>query len=188
MSGMFGAMCADVRRYLRGSTSRGAMVRAVMGQYGLQATLVYRFGRELQRRRWQFWWWPLTLPGWVVYGCVATFMRAAYGVRLALSADIGPGLYVGHFGGIEVVNCRLGAGCNIGEQNQIGTRTGTPGPRLGERVWLGGHVKITGNVNIGDGATIGAGARVNADVPPRSLLMGNPARVMSRDYDNSAIL
>jgi len=25
-------------------------------------------------------------------------------------------------------------------------------------------------------------------VPARALLMGNPARVMSRDYDNSAIL
>ena len=47
---------------------------------------------------------------------------------------------------------------------------------------------ITGNVSIGDGATIGAGAHVSGDVPARALLMGNPARMMSRDYDNSAIL
>ena len=185
---MRAAMCADLGRYLRGSRSRGALIRALMQQYGLQATLVYRFGRELKRRRWQFWWWPLTLPGWVVYGPVALFMRTAYGIRLALSADIGPGLYVGHFGGIELVNCTLGRGCSIGEQNRVGARTEPSGPRIGERVWLGGHVTISGNVSVGDGATIGAGARVTADVPARALLMGNPARVMSRDYDNSAIL
>ena len=188
MSGMRSAMGADIRRYLRGSTSRGAIVQAVLQQYGLQATLVYRFGRALWLRRWQFWWWPLTVPGWLLYWPPALYVRAAYGIRLALSADIGSGLYVGHFGGIEIVNCTLGAGCSIGEQNRIGTRTEAAGPRLGERVWLGGHVQITGNVSVGDGATVGAGAHVTSDVPPRALLMGNPARVMSRDYDNSAIL
>lgn len=188
MSGMRAAMSADVRRYLRDSTSRGAVVQALLQQYGLQATLVYRLGRELRRRRWQFWWWPLTLPGWLLYWPAALFVRAAYGIRLGLSADIGAGLYVGHFGGIELTHCTLGPGCNIGEQTRIGTRTATDGPRLGERVWLGGHVVITGNLSIGDGATVGAGAHVSSDVPPRALIMGNPARVMSRDYDNSAIL
>jgi len=188
MSGIRAAIGADINRYLRESTSRGAVVRALLQQYGLQATVVYRLGRALQQRRWQFWWWPLSLPGWIVYWPAALFMRAAYGIHLALSADIGAGLYIGHFGGIELVNCTLGPGCNIGEQNRIGTHAEAVGPRLGARVWIGGHVAITGNVSVGDGATIGAGANVSADVPARALLMGNPARVMSRDYDNSAIL
>jgi serine O-acetyltransferase len=185
---MRSAMCADIKRYLRESTSRGAVLQALVQQYGLQATLVYRLGRALRLRARQMWWWPLVLPGWIVYWPAALFVRAAYGIRLALSADIGPGLYVGHFGGIELVNCTLGPGCNIGEQTRIGTRADRAGPRIGARVWMGGHVVIAGNVNVGDGATIGAGAHVTADVPARALLMGNPARVMSRDYDNSAIL
>jgi maltose O-acetyltransferase len=55
-------------------------------------------------------------------------------------------------------------------------------------VWIGGHAKVLGGITVGDGATIGAGALITNDVPSRALMMGSPARVMSRDYDNMAIL
>jgi len=47
---------------------------------------------------------------------------------------------------------------------------------------------IQGDITIGDGATIGAGAYVKEDVLPNSLVLGNPARVIQRDYDNSNFL
>jgi serine O-acetyltransferase len=188
LTGMRVAMGADIARYLRESKTRGDRINALLYQYGLQATLVYRLGRELVRRRRQVWFWPLLLPGWLLYWPAALFMRKGYGVRLALSADIGPGLYVGHFGGIELQNCTLGPGCNVGEQTRVGTANHSKGPRIGARVWIGGHAVVTGDITIGEGATIGAGARGTGDVPARALLMGNPARMISRDYDNSAIL
>ena len=188
MSELGSAISADLARYLRESQSRGAKVGALIQQYGLQATIVYRIGRWLKHRSRQPWWWPLVIPGWLFYLPAAWFMRAGYGVHLDLSADIGPGLYVGHFGNILVANCVMGPGCNVGEQTRVGSLEEKNGPRIGARVWLGGHSVVSGNVQIGDGATIGAGARVGNDVPPRALIMGNPSRVISRDYDNSAIL
>jgi serine O-acetyltransferase len=111
-----------------------------------------------------------------------------YGINLALSAHIGPGLYIGHFGGIELRNCRLGARCSIGQQTKIGRPAEVNGPKIGDRVWIGSHSHVFGAIVIGDGATLGAGALVTTDVSARSLCLGRPARVAMRDYDNSAFL
>ena len=50
--------------------------------------------------------------------------------------------------------------------------------RIGIDVWIGGHSTILPGVTIGDGAVIAAGSVVTKDVPPRSLVAGNPAKVM----------
>ena len=49
---------------------------------------------------------------------------------------------------------------------------------IGRRVWIGANVTIIGGVTIGDGAVVGAGAVVIRDIPPHSLAVGVPARVI----------
>jgi maltose O-acetyltransferase len=49
---------------------------------------------------------------------------------------------------------------------------------IGNDVWIGGHSTILPGVTIGDGAVIAAGSVVTKDVSPRSLVAGNPAKVM----------
>ncbi|KAJ9093868.1 hypothetical protein QFC21_006241 [Naganishia friedmannii] len=49
-----------------------------------------------------------------------------------------------------------------------------------EDCWIGGSVVILPGVTIGKGSTIGAGSVVTKDVPPRSVAVGNPARVVKR--------
>ena len=49
---------------------------------------------------------------------------------------------------------------------------------IGNDVWIGGRVIILPGVTIGDGCIIGAGAVVSKDVPPYSVAVGNPARVV----------
>jgi serine acetyltransferase len=41
-------------------------------------------------------------------------------------------------------------------------------------------------VTLGDGATVGPLTVVARSVPPRTLVMGNPMRVVQINYDNSA--
>jgi serine O-acetyltransferase len=157
-------------------------------EFGLQATLVYRFGRALRASHARPLLWPLLMPGWPLYFLLAFLMRRLYGIDLDLSADIGRGLYVGHYGGIRLVNCRLGNFVTVGEQCRIGLDGQTPGPVIGDRVWLGGHVHIRGPIRIGDDVTICSGALAIEDVPSRAMLGGRPARILSRDYDNRGIL
>lgn len=47
-----------------------------------------------------------------------------------------------------------------------------------DNVWLGARVIVLAGVRIGAGSCIGAGSVVNTDIPPRSLAVGVPARVI----------
>lgn len=189
MSGAFAAAVADVRRHLREpSPSWRKVLRVLFRQRGLQGVLVYRLGQALRRRRRWIIAWPLLLPGWLIYLPLAMLMRHGYGVDLRLSADIGAGLYIGHFGGIEVANCRIGSRCSIAQQTRIVGSVSAQDVRIGDRVWIGAHSRICSPLSIGDGATVAAGSHLSRDVPATVLVAGNPARVTARDYDNSRLL
>jgi acyl-[acyl carrier protein]--UDP-N-acetylglucosamine O-acyltransferase len=55
---------------------------------------------------------------------------------------------------------------------------------IGKHVFLGANAVILPGVEVGDNAIIGAGAVVTKNVPPDSIVVGNPARVVStvKDY------
>ena len=185
------AVRADIERYR--TVAQVSTLRALLHAQGLHATLVYRLGCVLER-----WWtlarlrlvlfWPLLPPGLLLYALGILLARKGYGIRLDLSAKIGPGLYIGHFGGIHITHCTLGAHCSIAQQCRIGRSSEAAGPQIGNRVWIGAHARVWGPITVADASTIGAGAHLNQNVAPRTLIMGNPGRVMSSDYDNSKIL
>ncbi len=53
---------------------------------------------------------------------------------------------------------------------------------IGEECWIGGEVMILSGVTIGRGAVVGARSLVTKDVPPNTLVVGSPARVI-RELD-----
>jgi acetyltransferase-like isoleucine patch superfamily enzyme len=55
--------------------------------------------------------------------------------------------------------------------------TGAP-VGIGHDVWIGQNAIILAGVNIGTGSVIGAGAVVAKDVPPYSIVAGNPSKVL----------
>lgn len=59
--------------------------------------------------------------------------------------------------------------------------------KIGNDVWIGSYVIILDGVTVGDGAVIGAGSVVTKDVPPYSLVVGNPARVIKYRFDDEKI-
>ncbi len=49
---------------------------------------------------------------------------------------------------------------------------------VGDRAWIGASAIILPGVTIGDAAVVGAGAVVTKDVAPRTVVAGNPARML----------
>lgn len=58
--------------------------------------------------------------------------------------------------------------------------------RIGNKVWIGFGVSILKGVDIGEGAVIAAASVVTRDVPPYTLVAGNPARVI-REVERSEV-
>jgi acetyltransferase-like isoleucine patch superfamily enzyme len=52
------------------------------------------------------------------------------------------------------------------------------GVDIEDDVWIGAHVTVTDGVRIGRGSVIGAGAVVTKDIPPYSVAVGVPAKVI----------
>jgi serine O-acetyltransferase len=185
---MRNAFIADVRRCADIDQGHSAVWRLFANNYGLQALLAYRLGRWLLRVGPRFYLWPLLPVGWPVYYLLSRSVRVAYDIRLELTADIGPGFYIGHFGAIQVRRCRIGANCSIGHLTVISSAADGRGPLIGDRVWIGAHARIVGPHRIGSDATVGAGTVIAGDISEGVLCLGNPARLVRRNYDNRQIL
>lgn len=49
---------------------------------------------------------------------------------------------------------------------------------IGDRVWVGANCCIMGGAEIGEDAIVSAGSVVTGKVPPRAVVVGNPAKVV----------
>ncbi|WP_067146659.1 acyltransferase [Pseudotamlana agarivorans] len=53
-----------------------------------------------------------------------------------------------------------------------------------ENVWIGGNVIITPGSHIGEGSIVGAGCVVSGTIPPLSVIIGNPCRIIKTRDSN----
>ena len=58
---------------------------------------------------------------------------------------------------------------------------------IGNDVWIGQNAVVLPGVHIGDGAIIGANCVVGSDVPPYTIVIGNPAKVLRKRFDDELI-
>lgn len=58
---------------------------------------------------------------------------------------------------------------------------------IGNDVWFGTNSTILSGVNIGDGAIIGACSVVAKDVPPYSIVVGNPAKIVRYRFPDEIV-
>ncbi len=178
------------QRALLGMLWRSDLYRHLGGRQGLRAGL--RAYRLVPGFRFMFW---LRLAAmtrtsgglWRVAHAVARLMhrrlRFKFGISIPYTTQIGPGFYIGHFGGIvinEAVrigrNCNISHGVTIGQTNR-GQRRGVP--EIGEGVYLGPGAVLVGAICIGNGCAVGANAVVTRDLCDNAVAVGNPARVIS---------
>lgn len=58
---------------------------------------------------------------------------------------------------------------------------------IGNDVWIGQNATIMPGVYIGNGAIIGANSVVGSNVDPYTIVVGNPARVIRKRFDDELI-
>jgi len=94
------------------------------------------------------------------------------------NSSLGPGAKMGHFsymGDATVgADVNIGAGtitCNFDGTNKYPTE-------IGEGAFIGSDTMLVAPVKVGAGAKTGAGAVVTKDIPPHTLAVGVPARVI----------
>lgn len=119
-------------------------------------------------------------------------------VRAPIQVDYGYNITIGartfiNFGltALDVVPITIGEDVQMGPNIQLlapthpldserriaGWESGDP-ITIEDGCWLGGGVIVCPGVTIGTRSVIGAGAVVTRDIPPHSLAVGNPARVI----------
>ena len=54
--------------------------------------------------------------------------------------------------------------------------------RIGNDTWIGHGAIIMPGITIGDGAVVGSGAIVTKDVPPYTIVVGSPAKILRRRF------
>jgi serine O-acetyltransferase len=113
------------------------------------------------------------------------FARSLTGIEIHPAAKISDGLFIDH-----------GMGVVIGETAEVGddvtlyqgvTLGGTSlkrekrHPTLERNVVVGTGAAVMGALTVGEGARIGAGSVVVTEVPPNSVVVGVPGKVIYRD-------
>lgn len=110
------------------------------------------------------------------------------GLDLGDDVDLARGVLITTDGGVKIGDRTLvGYGTMILSRNHrvpencgriFGAGHESAPVSIGSDVWIGGGVLILPGVSIGDGCVIAAGSVVTKDIPPYSVAVGVPAKVL----------
>jgi serine O-acetyltransferase len=187
--GLRAAFRDDLDRYVfivevqHGVTGPLVPLRVGLLSQGLWATTAYRVNHYVRHRL------HSRLLG-VLPGVVHRIIAALTGIQIDAQAHIGPGLKIPHGGKIVIGPVRVGRNCDLFQGVTLGGgmsmttfdhHYSNPGvPALGDRVWVGPGAVIAGDVTVGDDAAVGANSLLVRDIPSRGVVVGVPARLVSR--------
>lgn len=159
-------------------------IRILIWNFELHCIAVYRFGKFSQKLYSKFP--PFGIFLLLIYFFFDYQCRLLHHVVIHRHAEIGPGFHLGHASNIMIGPAKIGYNCNIAHSVTIGVGLGLQEftvPEIGNNVWIGPGSVITGNCKIDDGSAISALTLVSKNIPPRSLVMGNPGRIIDTNYD-----
>lgn len=121
------------------------------------------------------------------YGAPAVWNYGEDRLRIGRFCSIGVGvtLILGGEHTVEnVTTAPLGLWVGRPGLEGLGEPTGID---IGNDVWIGQRATVLSGVRIGDGAVVGAGAVVAKDVEPFGIVVGNPARLVRKRFDDAQI-
>lgn len=112
------------------------------------------------------------------------FNAIFFGIEIASSCQIGPGLFLPHTQGTVIGAWTIGSNVTIFQGVTLGARSldFNPGPHtrptIGDGVFIGAGAKVLGGIILGENCRIGANSVVLSDIPPGCLAVDVPARIV----------
>lgn len=168
MPGWFGLWLEDFRTH-----------QCKLFEQGFWAIRVHRFGRRIQKIRPRL----LRAPFSLVYLAAVRIVQWTCGISIHPAVELGRRVHIWHHSGIVITAVRIGNDVHIRQNTTIGSRRASEPdhlPVIGDRVDIGCGACILGNITVGHDSAIGANAVVLNDVPPGSVAVGVPARVIQQ--------
>jgi serine O-acetyltransferase len=166
----------DLTRYGKG-TALGQFLKSYFSSPGYKYTFWMRTAFFLKSKG------CLVRPFYLSVRLLLKHYEIKFGISIPYNTKIGPGLYVGHFGGIFVnPQAVIGKNCNINHDVTIGAAYGgkSPGvPVVRDNVYFGPGSKIIGGIEIGNNVAIGANCVLTKSVPDNAVVAGIPGVVIS---------
>lgn len=148
-----------------------AVRRAILSNDSYRILALHRLRERAQRARW--------LPG-VNHG-LRLVQTAVFGIEIGKDVTLGEGVYFVHPVGVVVGgDARVGHRVRFYGNNTVGTAKDNGYPTLEDDVVVGAGARILGPITVGARCEIGANAVVLTDVPPDSVVVGVPARVVGK--------
>jgi serine O-acetyltransferase len=144
---------------------------------GFLMLLVHRFGNWRMDVRPRLLRAPLT----VIYRILNKMTQILFGMKLDYTVKVGRRVKVEHFGGMILGAREIGNDVVVRQNTTFGIRSIedlNAKPIIGDFVDIGAGAVIVGNVTIGENSIIGANSVVFTNVPPNSVVMGVPGRVI----------
>ena len=145
-------------------------------EQGFWAISVHRFGN-----------WRMGLPKLIrplftlKYRFLFKWVECTCGITLPYTVLVGRRVRIWHHGGMILHAARIGDDVHIRQNTTFGIARKDrlhELPTIEDRVDLGCGVAVLGNVTVGHDSVIGANAVVLKDVPPWSVAVGVPAKVI----------
>jgi serine O-acetyltransferase len=162
---------------------RAALERDPAARNRLEIILCYPGVHAVWAHRIAHWFWQ---RGLLIFARVlSNLSRFFTGIEIHPGAKIGPGLFIDHGMGVVIgETTELGENVTLYQGVTLGGTSLSKGkrhPTLRDNVVVGTGAAVLGPITIGEGSRVGAGSVVVRDVPPNSVAVGIPGRVIFRD-------
>lgn len=119
------------------------------------------------------------------------------GIRLRNNINISYNCLIGGEGGVNIGNFVMigpnsviissNHGFSQGDIPMVRQKPNRAPVNIEDDVWVGANVIILPGITLGQGSIIGAGAVVTKDVPPYTIVVGNPAKAIRKRFNQKEI-
>ncbi|HIU63789.1 MAG TPA: serine O-acetyltransferase [Candidatus Avacidaminococcus intestinavium] len=171
---MFKTLKEDIKVVMQRDPAAKSRMEVVLCYPGLHAIWLHRLAHKLYKKGW------IILPR-----LLNTFSRFLTGIDIHPGAKLGKGLFIDHGMGVVIgetaeigINVTLYQGVTLGG---TGKERGKRHPTIGDNVVVASGAKVLGSFSVGANSKIGSGSVVLHAVPPNSVVVGIPGRVVTRN-------